>query len=184
MQVHLKLVPGSRAEKASGVGVFKLPYGSVSASGCIRGGRGVRVPTAPAALQPPCARVWRCSALWEAQPAAIPPRAHTHLRVRPPSLRSRSGRAPPQSPRSPVTRRAHPPWPQPGCPLSPHAGAGTSPSPPPSPPSLWPARTCLASAAGPHHPARTPRHASLAPAYSPFSSENVPQDDVTSAALE
>lgn len=164
--------------------VFKPPYGSVSASGCIRGGRGVRVPTVPVALGPPRAGVWRCSAVWETQPAAILPRTHTHLRVRPPSLCSRSGRAPPQSPRSLVTQCAHLPLPQPGCRLSPHSGAGAWPSPPPSPPSLWPARTCLASAAGPHHPARTPRHASLAPAYSSFSSVHVPQDDVTSAALE
>lgn len=35
------------------------------------------MPTAPAALGPPRAGgVWRCSALWEAQPAAIPLRPH------------------------------------------------------------------------------------------------------------
>lgn len=184
MQVHLKLVPGSRAEKASGAGSSSLHMDQFLHLGVSEGVgefECAQLPQ-PSGLRAPAA----CGDAARSGRPSPPPSlcAHTHLRVRPPSLCSRSGRADLQSPRSPVTWCAPLPLPQPGCRLSPHAGSGASPSPPPSPSSLWPAHTCLASAAGPHHPARTPLHASLGPAYSPFSSVHVPQDDVTSAALE
>lgn len=125
MQVRQKLVPGSRAEKASGAGYSSFLMDQFLHLERIRGGQGSSSAHSP---RSPPASARRRVAIRRAlggparrHPSAPTPTYGSDPRHSAPAQAAR----PPQSPRSPVTRRAHPPWPQPGAPSSPHAGAGT-----------------------------------------------------------